>query len=314
MMNTAPWPQPDFTLELTGPRPKRRIWLAVALLALLVHLLLFWLHPSWLASPPPRRVEVTQVDPEKLEQIRKQWQNERQRQLLLNKDPSLPKSETAPPDARYDSDRNIRVEKEQRARRTDVLPRPAIPQKQPETHSGSRPLKLSQLGVPMNLGAPTDPRKTAPQQAARAADPPMPGRDQYVEDPTLPEGGENLLNAQESVYYSFYARLYESIGPIWQSRVRRVPYRRRVSEGTYTTQVDVIFDREGNLIGIQRLRDSGIPDFDQAVDESWRQIGRFPNPPQGLLNERGEVHTGWTFTVSVGSGLNLDYLPPERNY
>jgi hypothetical protein len=78
--------------------------------------------------------------------------------------------------------------------------------------------------------------------------------------------------------------------------------------------VDVVFDRDGNLIAVQQLATSGILEFDQAAATARKAIGRFPNPPSGLLNEEGQVHTGWTFTVQLGQGSALEYLPPEQVY
>ncbi|MEK7690119.1 MAG: TonB C-terminal domain-containing protein, partial [Bdellovibrionota bacterium] len=140
------------------------------------------------------------------------------------------------------------------------------------------------------------------------------GGDQAIMDRTLPEGSENLLKAQESVFYSFYSRLYEAIAPIWQSRIREVPRSRKIQAGEYNTVVEVVFDRQGNLIAIRHLEDSGIPEFDTAVDTAWKSVGRFPNPPKGLTNAQGRVHTGWTFSVHVGDGFQVQFLPPERNY
>jgi len=57
-----------------------------------------------------------------------------------------------------------------------------------------------------------------------------------------------------------------------------------------------------------------VPEFDEAVNRAFGRIGRFPNPPRALLNEKGEAHTGWSFSVNVDSGFNLNYRPPERNY
>jgi outer membrane biosynthesis protein TonB len=121
-----------------------------------------------------------------------------------------------------------------------------------------------------------------------------------------------MLNAQESIYYSFYSRLYESVGPIWQSQIRQV--NRKLPLGEYTTSVEVIFDRQGNLLDVRQIQGSGIVEFDQAVPNSWRRIGNFPNPPSGLLDSNGQVHTGWTFTVNVGNGPGFMLQPPERVY
>ena len=299
-----------------------KTWVVIGVLTLLWHFLLAVFQPSWRQSPPsPPPVEVQNIDPQKLDAIRKQW-NAREKQLLLNKDKSKPSAQEAPPDARYMSDRNIRVEKEQRARDTNVIPNEGKAQKQaeksaPKTQSQTQTPKRSKLanlgalGVPMNLGATTPQEQEASPKTGR---PDQDVGDQAILDQNLPEGSENLLNAQESVYYSFYARIYESIGPIWQSLIRQVPTRRNIQTGDYSTSVDVVFDSQGNVLEIRHLRDSGIVEFDQAVDQAWKRVGRFPNPPKGLLDAQGRVHMGWTFTVQVGPGFNLQSAPPRRNY
>jgi TonB family protein len=91
--------------------------------------------------------------------------------------------------------------------------------------------------------------------------------------------------------------------------------RRNIAKGEYVTVVDVVLDSEGNLLGLQYLQRSGIPEFDQSVEESWKRIRRFPNPPKGLLKEDGNLHMGWTFAVQVGDGnQEWDFRPPERRF
>ena len=265
-------------------------------LAVLWHVFLFWLRPAWHSPSPPPRVEVTHVDAKKLDAIRRQW---KERSLLLSKNQRA--ASEAPADARFESDRNIRVEKEQRARITNVIPKSG-----PKRAALRAKGRLAHLGIPISIDRPEN---VIPN---RAADDPR--ADQAILDKRLPEGGENLLNAQESVYYSFYARIYQAIGPVWQGKIREVPSHRRVVEGEYSTIVDVVVDANGNLVDIIYIQHSSIPEFDAAVESSWRRIMRFPNQPRGLLNEFGEAHTGWTFTVHVGPGFNWQYMPPERNY
>lgn len=325
-------------------------WIIFLLVALAWHVALFALRFQFPDHPLPARVEVTRIDPRQLEAIRRrnaeiEKRNSAQKPILLNKDKSIPNEPEAPDNARYMSDRNHTVQKESRSKEHDILPKPGSPgsdrqteqarraptppqlaerpktetprETRPENKTPSRRFgKLGNLGLPFRLNektpAPVTPsRPQIPAQQTRAG---QAGSEQYISDPNLPEGSENLLNTEQSVYYSFYARLYEAIGPVWQSQIREVPYRRTVQQGDYRTEVDAIFDGEGNLIGVEQSASSGIPEFDAAVQSAWRRIGRFPNPPKGLLNSRGEVHTGWTFTVQVGAGFNLDSLPPERNY
>lgn len=292
-----------------SPAPANRgriLKLALALaLALAAHLaLLSGTRVNWTTPVANAPVEIQPVDPAKLDAIRRQWSRREQR-LLLDTDRSRSKTEQAPKDARYFSDRNIRVEaeKEQRARDTAVIPKPGSEGASTPAPPRSRSLPdMARLGVPIPF--------TPQQQRARGG---PRGGQQYVEDRELPLGGENLLNAQESVYYSFYARLYEAIGPLWESRVREASGAMRLAAGDYTTVADVVFDSDGSLREVRILRSSQIPAFDDAARTSWQRIGRFPNPPSALVNARGEVHTGWTFTVKVGGG-GFQYLPPERVY
>ncbi len=315
-------------MQWDPPRGSRRAWILALLAALLLHALA--LESPWvkllthLRPSPPARVEVQQVDPTKLDSIRRKWR-ESEKSLLLQKDKSRSKEEVPPPpDARYQSDRNIRVEKEQRARRTDVLPRPgsgSAPKSDSAPRGRAAPVPpLSHLGVPFRLGK--SPR-TAPQTAERSKPdthtPETPagvaqaGADQAILDDKLPEGGENLLNAQESVYYSFFARMYETIGPMWRSRISGISPRPRLERGDYTTQVEVVMDAQGNVLDIKLVRGSGVAEFDQVVAAAGRAAQQFPHPPRGLLGSDGRVHTGWTFTVRMSPGFGLYYAPPERN-
>src|SRR4051794_25047125 len=98
----------------------RKIWILFLLLAILLHLLVFLIHLNWAPAVAPKKMEIQHIDPNKLDAIRRQW---KEKSLLLNKDPSQFKDAEAPPDARYMSDRNSHVEKEQRARETNVIPK-----------------------------------------------------------------------------------------------------------------------------------------------------------------------------------------------
>jgi outer membrane biosynthesis protein TonB len=316
----------SLTSDLTSDlKPGRRwgFWVIVVLLVLLIHFLFFMTHVDWGTPKAPPRVDVEQVDPQKLEQIRRHWRDQ-EKSLLLNK--NQPRAEKAPDNARYMSDRNIRVEKEQRAREHVIQPKPGA---HTQTHENAKPQQAQPQtqaqaqskahGIPNlgNLGVPFRLNEKANQQARKAQSPssPMttPGGEQYVDDKNVPIGSENLLNAEESVYYSFYARLYDAIGPIWASRLRELSSSTRVNPGDYTTAVDVVLDREGNLVEVRLLQSSQVRAFDEAVNTSWARIGKFPNPPVGLVKEDGKVHTGWNFTVQVGGGgAGLMLMPPER--
>jgi TonB family protein len=286
-------------------------WLGVSLLSLLLNLAL-WLAFGLLGqqgSPPKRPLEVQTVSPEKLEAIRKHWE---QKQLLLKAQGQ--KTDTPDPRARYESDRAVRVEKEQRARITDVLPRPGVPgapgsntRSAPRPPSRSLPQsaprpapRLSTLGVPMRWTS-RPPEKT---EAAEAGTSGSAGAAQSLPgDRPLPEGSENLLNTQESRFYSFYSRIYEAIGPLWRSEIQQVPRNQRLVPGVYRTVAEIILTPQGELEDVRILQSAGVRELDQVVVASWRRIGRFPNPPRPLWETQGKVVMSWSFEFHLSSGL-----------
>jgi hypothetical protein len=293
----------------------------LAAVALLLHLFLFWVMPRLAPPLPPPPIEIQQVDPAKLQAIKNRW---KERGFLLSKDPNPPKTkEPEPKDARYESDRNRSVEKETRARQTNVIPnvagdpkgasdRDQTAQKKSPGAQRARNIPLSDLSNFRSLPKPGKPDDD--RQAARRRGGPGDTGDQALNDDSLPVGAENMLNTVESVYYSFYARIYEQIGPLWQSRVRDVVYRKRLPAGDYITRVDVVFDSEGNFVEARILDSSGVPELDQVVPAAWARIPRFPNPPRGLIQPDGKIHTGWGFNVRIDPNMNWNYLPPQRAY
>ncbi len=302
--------RPSIPVETHESLSPHRLLLIFLLIAALLHFVLFLQTVSWSPASAPPRVEIQKIDPKKLQDIKQRW---KEKSLLLDRDLS-PKSETlAPEDARYFSDRNIRVEKEQRAKNTSPIVKP---QTKPPSQSSeksqsktsappkSKPLPdLKMLGIQLPSQAPD--RQLAQKKIEE-------GGAQYIPDKNLPEGTQNLLNAQESVFYSFYSRIYDAIGPLWQSKIRQTPHPIGLRDGDYSTLVDVVLDAAGNLVQVHLLQSSGVRDFDQTVDSSWRKLEKFPNPPQGLLNHDRQIHMGWTFTVHVSKGLFFE--PPSRAY
>lgn len=308
-------------------RLRRKRWIQAALLTLLAHL-------AWLALPwekilrfdaLPRKkeqIEVSTFSKDALDALKRRVQEPRS--LLLDR--NQPAVKEAPDDAHYFSDRNIRVQKEQRARETAVLPKPGRPQPQGRAQrrssapSATRPADsaelLKRLGVPLGFQNRPRPAALPSSDAATSDENPAQaggesGGDQYIRDPSLPVGGENMLNAQESVFYSFYSRLYQAVGPVWQSLLTQI--RRAVPPGQYTTQVEVLLDREGKIVQVKFAGRSGIPEFDHVVEQAWQRLPRFPNAPRGLVQGDGYIHTGWTFTVNVGQNF-FQVAPPHRVY
>jgi hypothetical protein len=292
-------------------------WMLLALGALVLHILLLYVAPRFAPPVPPAPIEVQQIDPAKLAAVKNRW---KERGFLLSKDESKPKENVpTPKNARYESDRNRAVEKETRARKTNVIPN--VPGQRDATADRDRkaaknPAKsaksipLSNLSNFQSLPVP-GPRRDE-QESARRGGPGDAGDQAILDD--VPEGAENMLNTAESVYYTFYARIYEQIGPLWQSNVRNVVYRKKLGAGDYVTRVDVVFDSDGNYLECRMISPSGIEELDAVVPASWARVPRFPNPPKGLIQPDGKIHMGWGFTVRIDPNLQWNYVPPERAY
>ena len=293
-------------------------FLAFLILALLFHFAFFLIQVQWVKPNTEHRTEIEEINSEKVQRIRKKW---KEKSLLLTKNQNEPSEKITPPHARYFSDRNRSFEKEQRARQTDVLPHlnhrdPNAKKPHEKRWATSKakhfiPFGKLKLGIPLRLDG--KPMRESEQLASRERNENRePNQDQSILDHKLEIGSENRLNTQESLYYSFYSRLYQAIAPLWSSQIRQVPHQKAIYPGEYVTQVDIVLDEKGNLKQIRLLEPSGIEEFDKAVEESWKKIQQFPNPPRGLLSENQEIHVAWSFRVQVGPGLDFDYPPPKR--
>lgn len=295
------------SFESIEPSRSRGLLFVFLLLACALHWILMKQKWVWFPATPPPRVDLQEISPEQLKKLKSKW---KEKSLLIDRTPK-PKTETqAPDDARYFSDRNIRVEREQRAKDFSPTVQPLGKEATQGSRSKTkqRPLpSLKDLGLPLFAAGQ---RKPAHEQTSTQ------GRDlgghQYIADQQLPQGSENLLNAKESVYYSFYSRIYDSVGPLWQSKTRVSAPATRLLEGDYATVVDVVLDEKGNLVGVNLVKSSGVTLFDEIVNDCWKKLAKFPNPPKGLLNSDRQIHMGWTFTVRISKGMFFN--APDRNY
>jgi len=301
-------PRSSPLVHLSRERSRRRMarWGLLLVLSGLLNgaLLVAFSFLGRLRALPHSPLDVKTVSPQELEAIRNHW---KEKKLLLQakgtetQDPS--------PDARFESDRAVRVQKEQRARQTDVVPihsrpKPNQAEKKPEGRLKA-PTRLSSLGVPLQFKAPAPPSENNPasanQPTTRSAEQSLAGED------SLPEGSENLLNTQESRFYSFYSRLYEAIGPLWRAEIQQVPRNRKLIPGVYRTVAEITLTPDGDLQGVRILRSAGVPELDQVVISSWRKLARFPNPPKPLWEQTGKVIMNWSFEYNLSNGF--EWLP-----
>jgi len=313
----------DFLFVVPTRRQSLQLWAAAILLALIFHLGGLIARPFWLNSmavpPISKRMPVDTVSPDQLQSLRKKWKLP----PLVTK--NLPRSETAPENARYSSDKNVRVEKEQRAKlgteggvkakTRNTPPAAPTPPAQPKRSYQLHRARLGNLGVPFRLAIrpPKAMQKTTPEAQAAAGLFPGEGAEQQVRE-KLPEGSLNLLNAQESVFFSFFERMRESVQPNWVREARQGvgPIQKNLSPGDYYTVLEVTLDADGSVIETKIAQSSAIVVLDEAAKASFWRVRRFPNPPQGLRDPDGQIRfpVGFSFVISQDAALQYNYYDP----
>jgi TonB family protein len=118
-------------------------------------------------------------------------------------------------------------------------------------------------------------------------------------------GDFTALNTDRQLYYSFYSRMEEMIRGRWVNYARAVVYgiengSEKVSgHATYTTQLEVILDKEGTFSRAILHSSSGSRGLDSAPVQAFRDAQQFPHPPPEMVKEDGTIHIYYAFSVSM---------------
>lgn len=127
-------------------------------------------------------------------------------------------------------------------------------------------------------------------------------------DDHLPEvatGLQTLLSSREFVYYAYYARIKDRIRQYWIPTVKQKikivqrSGREIASSNDRITQVVVILNKSGELVGVQIVGPSGVHDLDQAAVEAFQSAAPFPNPPHGMIEQDGFIRIRWDFVLEA---------------
>ncbi|HEX9306909.1 MAG TPA: energy transducer TonB [Anaeromyxobacter sp.] len=264
--------------------------------------------------------------------------------------PDQKASSEPPPNAKFLSDRNTRVEKETVSRHADNRPRVAL---RPEAGaegkaSAAAPAPKRNVqpggqdtGAPGREGAPGDRVAMArPQGELRMpelgeggergrrgkAGPDLsvsrealariaggPSMDGVGEG--LPEGEETWLQAREFKYATFMNRFKSEVAQQWIPRVRDAQ-RQRDPDGSLffyrerTVVLGITMDTDGNVKDLAVMQSSNVDFFDRLAVASVRAAQPFPNPPRGMFHGDGEVRFPFGFTMFPGDRRGIVFWRP----
>jgi protein TonB len=123
----------------------------------------------------------------------------------------------------------------------------------------------------------------------------------YLKD--IKDGDKTMLSTKEFVYFGYYQRIRERLEVAWNSRLRSAVEsytfggRQLANNRDYVTGVILIMDRNGHVKNVKLIQGSGARDLDQAAVDAFNAAGPFPDPPQGLVDENGEIKIPWNFVL-----------------
>ena len=120
-------------------------------------------------------------------------------------------------------------------------------------------------------------------------------------DPSL----ETMLSTREFIYYTYYRRIRQQLNQYWnpeiQETVKKIyaTGRQLASDSDKITRCLVTLDRNGKLLKVQIIGQSGVRDLDEAAVRAFRYAAPFPNPPSGMVESDGTIQIRWDFILEA---------------
>jgi TonB family protein len=235
-----------------------------------------------------------------------------QKKMRIVEQNEKPLNDETPEDAELLSAHNQRVVKETRATETgefrnssgrgaNATPAQEVAKKT-TTHKKMAPGTLPTLS---DLRPKFDPNFSREINEAKGADGLASQTNDYLKDkdPSL----QTLLSTREFVYYTYYQRIRTQIRQFWEPSIRGkvkkifAQGRSIASEKDHITRVVIILDKNGSLMRVQIVGESGLKDLDDAAVEAFRMAEPFPNPPKGIVEKDGTIKINWDFILEANN-------------
>lgn len=131
--------------------------------------------------------------------------------------------------------------------------------------------------------------------------------------PNVRPGDKTQLKAKAWFFTSFWTRLQKQVEPFWISNVRRATPG-QIQKRDYMTRVNVTLSPDGAVTHVEVMQSCGIPAWDRAVVEAFREASPFLNPPAALVEADGFIHIGdlGFIVVLTGGGMQPAYADPRQ--
>ncbi|MGE4233747.1 MAG: energy transducer TonB [Bacteriovoracia bacterium] len=262
------------------------------------------------------KTEVIQINPAELDRIKQAIQKRKDLIPLLKQEMHEKyRSKEAPKNANVMGAFNQIVPEEMVAGAQKDAP-------QEGSQTAKSKTTLAKLGLGNTISTKAQTSQQQEQEVNQEAESSKPFRPRGFDSPNLKKGHQNLLNAAENEYYSFFVRFEEPIIRNWfflmrqnDLQIRQEIAGKKIRPGAeLPVTVEFTIDRAGNFHSINLVTASGIRPLDEATLNAVRKLESLPNPPPGLF-EGGQYFTyRLQFVVLVQEGPIFNSNPDLNWY
>lgn len=257
-------------------------------------------------KPPEKPIEITILPKQELD-------DHKRRQVVEQSEKPL--NDEVPEDTKYLSQYNQRVVKETKAQNTGKFTNAAKPgqqsagqQQKPQQQKPQQKVTKSERSGTMPLLKDLTPQFMAtPKPILEEQEVKQAGEESQTSDhlKDVQADIQTLLNTREFKYATYYHRIRDQIRQYWEPSIREkvkkifAQGRTLASTQDRITRVMVILDKNGALVRVKILGQSGVQDFDDAATEAFKAAEPFPNPPDGMIEQDGTIKILWDFVLEA---------------
>ena len=119
----------------------------------------------------------------------------------------------------------------------------------------------------------------------------------------LKESENTALNTKEYVYFGYFQRIRAALDQAWKPILKAKLIkiyrsgRSLANEMDYITKTLVTLNKEGRVVRVQVVEESGKHDLDETAVKAFNEAGPFPNPPNGIIDRDGFIQVRWDFIL-----------------
>lgn len=133
----------------------------------------------------------------------------------------------------------------------------------------------------------------------------MPSRSEYQLPNEIKSGSAVNLNTDAYMYASFYNRVTDLFYIRWSQKLNSMwdrfsdETKRNLAGQNWSTEVDVLLDKDGKYIRTIINKKAGFTPFDTAAVFGFQDAQFFPNPPADKVEKDGYIHLRYRINVRV---------------